>query len=730
MTIKRLEEKGFLQCVSVMKWSERMDLIAIGFANGDLSLFRLSCQRVWNISAPNSMCGKVTTISWRSSDGNILAVGYASYNQVSIIDINTSYCVHSLILTEEPNYLNFIHYKQQQSSKAFLLSDARIFLPPLPNIPKKLAPDMVIYHEGAVENARKVFHDSILLPEKGKAEKVIDILIIALDTMVCLYSGCMYPVCKIIKSSNIELLNFDLHVSAFGTGTGYLVHDSATKELRLDWYDVSPIFSNFDSWYTEAQEVYSYISSFLYVNSVVQTMFDNWEDALGEVQLKLSRFAAEKSSPGSVGDEFLMLLLFGKPSEELLMFLVNELTSKGCKNLRESVSNTYTILSQLIASHLLPGIRAMLFHAQNLYKLAKTDFHNSSKAESILKCLKLTGSLALKANEMLIVIERSREEFACFFKWLYAMVLKLSGEDVPPELMETSQSELPAIAQYIKSNLNETIELEDTDKGFQKRAKFKLEKIGQYFANANLKIKCFEMCSEAPNIWVELMNDPKKMVDDCQFIFEPYFENSFRQLLSIVEQTVSEHFSSTFCNNNIYLSNSIVLQENLSNANPKLVDIKSCGNSVHSCFVKKQSLVICKSTSKHSSSNFEGSTSQSSKLNDKFTAVGTEVLFVVDSRNSSGSTSCEITGVSCLEDSFCVLLEDKEWNYSHLVVLDFDALQNQFLSNASIVPDGPRRSNLCPNLPNFEEVKLHLSQTVSTNLFLFLSSVKFLFSIE
>ena len=90
MTTKRLEEKGFLQCVSVMKWSERMDLIAIGFANGDLSLFRLSCQRVWNISAPNSMCGKVTTISWRSSDGNILAVGYASYNQVSIIDINTS----------------------------------------------------------------------------------------------------------------------------------------------------------------------------------------------------------------------------------------------------------------------------------------------------------------------------------------------------------------------------------------------------------------------------------------------------------------------------------------------------------------------------------------------------------------------------------------------------------------------------------------------------------------
>ena len=100
--LKKLEEKGFLCSVNIATWSEKMDLLAVGFSSGEFSLFRLSWHKVWHCNAPSPNCGAVTSISWRVSDSRVIAVAFEKTSQIVIVDINSSHCVHRLMLTEIP----------------------------------------------------------------------------------------------------------------------------------------------------------------------------------------------------------------------------------------------------------------------------------------------------------------------------------------------------------------------------------------------------------------------------------------------------------------------------------------------------------------------------------------------------------------------------------------------------------------------------------------------------
>lgn len=56
----------------------------------------------------------------------------------------------------------------------------------------------------------------------------------------------------------------------------------------------------------------------------------------------------QKGTEGTVGDEFLDLLVWGKASLELQTFLLQELTAKGLKKLGHSVESSYSSIQKLI----------------------------------------------------------------------------------------------------------------------------------------------------------------------------------------------------------------------------------------------------------------------------------------------------------------------------------------------------------------------------------------------
>ena len=541
--LKKLEEKGFLCSVNIATWSEKMDLLAVGFSSGEFSLFRLSWHKVWHCNAPSPNCGAVTSISWRVSDSRVIAVAFEKTSQIVIVDINSSHCVHRLMLTEIPNSVYFGCLGSTKVSDYRGSSEVNVFLPPLPNLKKNLAPDALIYHEGIIENA-KILQNQLNRQSYDDKYSELDVLIVIQESFIYFYSCCLYPIFKIPITDVGKILKINLPSKHFPfLGVCAVINHT----LITDLYKLDNITNNFPLIIDESNHIYNIISCFDYISTCVQAMLDSWQDALGEVQLKLARFSLEKRSPGTVGDEFLMLLLFGKPSSELLNFLVNELTSKGCENLQHSITSSYSILSTFTANNILPASRAMLFHAQSLYKICrKTSIIESDKSLVVMHLLKSAASLALKANEMLVVMEKSQIELKSFFKWLHCMLLKLSDENVPPGLNQTSQHELVEIANFIKESLNETIYDEDTPEGKKRRAIFRLEKVGQYLSKDHLKEPCdFKKHGNMTNHWLNCFINGD--FENENIIYDPCTNKSLRQVLSDLEEIISAEISSVFC---------------------------------------------------------------------------------------------------------------------------------------------------------------------------------------
>lgn len=89
--IKQLEERNVASEISLMVWSDRMDLVAlanikgwVSFVNtgfltqflGEVALHRLAWTKAWSLSAPKDGL-KVKSIAWRP-DGKIIAIAYSS----------------------------------------------------------------------------------------------------------------------------------------------------------------------------------------------------------------------------------------------------------------------------------------------------------------------------------------------------------------------------------------------------------------------------------------------------------------------------------------------------------------------------------------------------------------------------------------------------------------------------------------------------------------------------
>lgn len=67
---------------------------------------------------------------------------------------------------------------------------------------------------------------------------------------------------------------------------------------------------------------------------------------------------------GTVLNDFLELLLFGTPSDELKVFLMKDLTERGMKKLGVSVQTYYKTMQELLTIH-------MQGYVETLYALCK-----------------------------------------------------------------------------------------------------------------------------------------------------------------------------------------------------------------------------------------------------------------------------------------------------------------------------------------------------------------------
>lgn len=298
-----------------------------------------------------------------------------------------------------------------------------------------------------------------------------------------------------------------------------------------------------------------------YLDMTIQQMTEAWEDMLLEMDSKLMKLAEEKKklNSGTVSSDFLRLLMFGTPSDELQTFLLHELTDRGLKKLGHSIETSYSNIQKLVLKHLQSVGQAISFHLADLQGMARCypKFGVLGLCEkTVRKSISAAGTFLLKASQLQQVIDGSIKNFKAFFRWLYVVMKGLSDEPVPPELTKMTQQDLHFVAQFLKENFNQ----EQGDSG----AGFRLEKVGQYLkpedlsdppdSSGNPWLSFLEENKNVPGF--ELFDPPEnnKSLLQVHVSLKQAIDNSLHQCAKVIggslECVSAMHlFSSTSCDN-------------------------------------------------------------------------------------------------------------------------------------------------------------------------------------
>ena len=92
LVMRQMDEKTTDQEVKLMVWSPKMDILALAFSSGSISLHRLQWQKIWTAEAGEEEV-VVGALAWRP-DGKLLAAG-DSGGVLTIRHIETSNALHT-----------------------------------------------------------------------------------------------------------------------------------------------------------------------------------------------------------------------------------------------------------------------------------------------------------------------------------------------------------------------------------------------------------------------------------------------------------------------------------------------------------------------------------------------------------------------------------------------------------------------------------------------------------
>ncbi|KXJ17098.1 Anaphase-promoting complex subunit 4 [Exaiptasia diaphana] len=472
-SFRELEDKPCSAEINLMKWSPKMDLIALITAEGEVLLHRLSWKRVWNISTSE---GKAVQMAWRP-DGKLLSVGYKD-GAMKLFDVENGECVHTCNIGEIPTCMDWVEHEKDSNlrkdieKQPFNVDKAELLLPPLPSLPKS---GETLFSKDSSEEVDKDPKKLASLPEE------LNILTIG-DSKgqihVYLYGIFL---CSVVKTENTDISSvvFSSDLKVMSAVVRQLHTNGDQQTILLEVYSSPLLNSRQYELSVIAKKIGTVATLMEYFQKTITLMSEAWEDILLEMDTKLTTFASEMLAAGSsVSQEFLTLLTKGTSSPELQSFLLHELTEKGLKKLGHNIENSYSSIQGLALKHLDSVIQALLFHLTELLGMAKWYDHYGIlglSEESVQGITRMLGSVMLKTRELVDVIESSLKSFKAFFQWLYSVILRLSDEPIPSYIKQSSQEDVVLVAHFLQNQLK-----------VNQHGKFSLERVGQYFEDSEL----------------------------------------------------------------------------------------------------------------------------------------------------------------------------------------------------------------------------------------------------
>lgn len=280
------------------------------------------------------------------------------------------------------------------------------------------------------------------------------------------------------------------------------------------------------------------ISLLDYLSQTMHAITEAWENIfLLEIESKLASYA-DSMPEGSVSADFLELLMFGTTSDALEKFLMHDLSDKGIKKLGHSIELSHSNIQKLILKHLLSVGHSLAYHLAELKGMAKlTDRFKvlGLNEETVAASFSAAGAFLVKSTEVQLVIDDAMKKYKAFFRWLYAVILRMTDDRIPDlTLTDVNQQDLSFIADYLHS-------LDGINKMHKQNSSSKfycyLDRLGQYLLDHELT----SPPDSSNNPWQQLLEDNPCLTQNPSII-PRYKKMSLVQQHTHLKEAIEEVF--------------------------------------------------------------------------------------------------------------------------------------------------------------------------------------------
>lgn len=424
---------------------------------------------------------------------------------------------------------NLLHKQRNTPSKYTIQDSTSNFLPSLPLLSRSFGSVSKSVEEN-LEDAKKIkeqTHLNILLVGVNTGKLYLSIFGLfpcgVVDMNNCI-SGRAFSILDADVSDDLKALFL---VMSCWKEVDEMKEDK--KDLFLVLLDTPVLAVHSPELHALALKHGHIVSLLGYLSHTMHSITEAWENILLEMDSKLASYASTIPG-GSVSADFLDLLMFGIPSDELEMFLLQDLTEKGLKKLGHSIELSYSNIQRLVLKHLHSVGHSLAYHLAELRGMARRAdrYHTLGlQEETVAKSLIAAGAFLVKSAEVQQVIDNSMKNYRVFFRWLFVVILRLTDERVPAEITKMTQQELAFIADFLHSfdGIGEKQEDDSTPSGSCRKPRFNLERLGQYLVDQDLIIPP----DVDNNPWAKSLEENKFLASHPSII--PHFRN-----MSLVQQ--------------------------------------------------------------------------------------------------------------------------------------------------------------------------------------------------
>ncbi|XP_037071300.1 anaphase-promoting complex subunit 4-like [Pollicipes pollicipes] len=521
-------EKQLPAEVSSMVWSPKMDLIAFSLASGGVALYRMTLHRVWSVDPPEEGVS-VSALCWRP-DGRVLAVAYTS-GLLSYLDLESGETVHSETFATVAVCLSWAQRQEpapdppdgKTEGEEDSFDEDEDFLPPLPSLSKQYGSANRHSEEDPQDVQGIADMKSLTVLAVGTQDGQVTLLLHGL--LVFGRHSCGAGVAPRAMAFSADLARLMVLCSE---------QDEPGGEAWLLELDLS-VLSESSEQLRQLATLYGRITShLLYLDRTIQAICEAWETVLVEMDSKMERFQASLGENSSLSVEFLELMMFGVPSPEMEQFLLSDLTDTGLKKLRHSIELSYTNIQSLVLRHLQSvGLRIadQLDQVAGMARHTERFGHLGLSGARVAAAQQAAALFLIKATELQQVIDSSTRNFKAFFRWLYVVMLRLAEVAVPPDYAKVSQKELSFIAEFIDTNLGDSV----TARGVH------LERVGMYLRSAELETPP----AHERNAWRRLLVDSAELAATPGVVAPTNGARSLLQERDALRRAIAQLFADT-----------------------------------------------------------------------------------------------------------------------------------------------------------------------------------------